>query len=143
MTTDESEISKAARDAFTHGMGMMRDGKHVPVEDVYMTAKEAAAEDLVKRLRSKLVKVQGSTATTKNDWSSYVIDPVCAAAADFIEQLISDNKKLRSGGAARLARSVCTFLLEKEMFDVQGGPSQEAWRELNAAYAALGEKKDG
>ena len=48
--TDESEISKAARDAFVHGMGMMRDGKHVPVGDVYMTAKEAAADDLVKRL---------------------------------------------------------------------------------------------
>ena len=48
--TDESEISKAARDAFVHGTGFMRDGKHVPLDNVYMTAKEAAADDLVKRL---------------------------------------------------------------------------------------------
>jgi hypothetical protein len=48
MTDDE--ISKAARDAFTYGTGFMRDGKHVPLEDVYMTAKDIVADDLVKRL---------------------------------------------------------------------------------------------
>jgi hypothetical protein len=51
--TDESEISKAARDAFTYGTGFMRDGKHVPMEDVYMSAKDAATDDLVKRLRAE------------------------------------------------------------------------------------------
>jgi len=51
MTDDE--ISKAARDAFTYGTGFMRDGKHVPVKDVYISAKDAATDDLVKRLRAE------------------------------------------------------------------------------------------
>lgn len=49
MTDDE--ISKVARDAFTYGAGFMRDGKHVPMENVYMSEKDAATKDLVTRLR--------------------------------------------------------------------------------------------
>jgi len=52
MTDDE--ISKAARDAFTHGTGFMRDGKHVPTEDVYMTVEDVVTDDLVKRLREEI-----------------------------------------------------------------------------------------
>jgi len=49
MTDDE--ISKVARDAFTYGTGFMRDGKHVPMENVYMSEKDAATKDIVTRLR--------------------------------------------------------------------------------------------
>jgi hypothetical protein len=68
MTDDE--ISKVARDAFTYGTGFMRDGKHVPMENVYMTAKDAATKDLVTRLRI------GAPTIEK-----------CYEAADRIEQL--------------------------------------------------------
>jgi len=68
--TDDDEISKVARDAFTYGTGFMRDGKHVPMENVYMTAKDAATKDLVTRLRI------GAPTIEK-----------CYEAADRIEQL--------------------------------------------------------
>jgi len=47
----DDEISKAARDAFTYGTGFMRDGKHVPMEDVYMTAKDKMTDNFPNQLR--------------------------------------------------------------------------------------------
>jgi len=72
MTDDE--ISKAARDAFTYGTGFMRDGKHVPLEDVYMSAKNIATKDLVTRLRDHCFST---------DWQVAVADS--REAADRIE----------------------------------------------------------
>ena len=114
--TDESEISKAARDAFVHGTGFMRDGKHVPVGDVYMTAKEAAADDLVKRL---LIAA---------DRADTVFDPDFALpwreAAACIEQQKKRNKELEAA-----LRKI----------------EEKYWYPSTAeiARAALGEKKDG
>jgi len=73
MTDDE--ISKVARDAFKHGTGFMRDGKHVPLEDVYMTAGDVATDDLVKRLRNHCFST---------DWQVAVAN--AREAADRIEE---------------------------------------------------------
>ena len=115
--TDESEISKAARDAFKHGTGFMRDGKHVPLGDVYMTAKEAAADDLVKRLRYWGYFGYGHEASK-----------TIHEAADCIEALEKerDEWKLRTMAAMHFVPDNVTF------------------GEIRNIRAALeGEKKDG
>lgn len=122
--TDESEISKAARDAFTYGTGFMRDGKHVPLKDVYMSAKDAATDDLVKRLRAE--------------------DPECGLrhslameVADRIEQLQAALRlgvDMREKQKAYFKRRFQDVLLD----------CKKAERDFDvAALAALGEKKDG
>ena len=124
--TDESEISKAARDAFVHGTGFMRDGKHVPVEDVYMTAKEAAAEYLVKRLRLYARRL--------NEFFEPSFAQPYIEAADFIEQLISDNKELEAA-----LREAAGYISTKEGHTDQHPQDVYDW----IVSAALGEKKNG
>lgn len=119
--TDESEISKAARDAFVHGTGFMRDGKHVPVEDVYMTAKEAAADDLVKRLHI------ASHRYVNNEYNLY------ARAAARIEQLEAALREIAAGYETEWSTSSVT-----NMLDI----AQILSERIFIARAALREKKE-
>jgi len=111
--TDESEISKAARDAFTYGTGFMRDGKHVPMENVYMSAKDAATEDLVKWARA----CANGCATMKSKSGDYgLFDDL----ADRIEVL---EEALRLADAALSGANMNMDVVQKKV------------------SAALGEKK--
>ena len=133
--TDESEISKAARDAFVHGMGMMRDGKHVPVGDVYMTAKEAAADDLVKRL---LIAA---------DRADTVFDPDFALPWREATACIEQQKKRIEELEAALHLGIDMREKQKAYFkrrfqDVLLDCKKAESAFDKAAIAALGEKKD-
>jgi molybdenum cofactor biosynthesis enzyme MoaA len=132
MTDDE--ISKAARDAFTHGTGFMRDGKHVPMENVYMSAKDAATDDLVKRLREYC----------DGNFIPCLVNDLMDAAANRIEAQDKRNKELEA--ALRLGvdmREKQKAYFKRRFQDVLLD-CKKAERDFDvSALAALGEKKDG
>lgn len=148
MTDDE--ISKVSRDAFTYGTGFMRDGKHVPLEDVYMTVEDVVTDDLVKRLREDAIDhrdVAGCCDCDPKDTRNWRHALNVEEAADRIEQikeLYLEYVDLAEERAARIKE------LEKALAHIYAWypisvtqPHQTIHDIREFAKAALGEKKDG
>jgi hypothetical protein len=44
MTDDDKALMEAMKDAMLHGRGFIKDGKHIPIEDVYIDPRDATIE---------------------------------------------------------------------------------------------------
>ena len=61
MTDEDKALVEAMKDAVLHGAGFLKNGKHVPIDDVYLTPHEVVIEAQaaeIERLREAL-KHQG------------------------------------------------------------------------------------
>lgn len=57
MTDDDKALMETIKDAVLHGTGFMKNGKHVPIDDVYLDPRDARIEALsaeIERLRVAL-----------------------------------------------------------------------------------------
>lgn len=57
MTDDDKALMETIKDAVLHGTGFMKNGKHVPIDDVYLDPRDARIEALSaenERLREAL-----------------------------------------------------------------------------------------
>ena len=57
MTDDDKALMETIKDAVPHGTGFMKNGKHVPIDDVYLDPRDARIEALSaenERLREAL-----------------------------------------------------------------------------------------
>lgn len=57
MTDDDKALVEAMKDAVLHGRGFIKDGKHIPIEDVYIDPRDATIEAQaaeIERLRESL-----------------------------------------------------------------------------------------
>jgi len=134
MTDDE--ISKVSRDAFTYGTGFMRDGKHVPLEDVYMTVEDVVTDDLVKRLldSAQAWDSQGECglATLEREAAYCIKDQ--QKRIEQLEAALRLGVDMREKQKAYFKRRFQDVLLD----------CKKAERDFDvSALAALGEKKDG
>ena len=60
MTDDDKALMETIKDAVLHGTGFMKNGKHVPIDDVYLDPRDARIEALSaenERLREALERI--------------------------------------------------------------------------------------
>lgn len=66
MTDDDKALVEVMKDAVIYGTGFMKDGKHIPIEDVYLDprdvtiAAQAAEIEGLKHERDKLIRFVNS-----------------------------------------------------------------------------------
>lgn len=54
MTEDDKALVEAMKDAVLHGTGFLKNGKHVPIDDVYIDPRDALIEALSAQLHTVL-----------------------------------------------------------------------------------------
>ncbi len=124
--SDKSELEKIFRDAVIYGKSFIRDGKHVPVDEVYIKQEEAVSDDLVKRLRYLAKDTEAYEATAMSE------------AADRIEALeaaLQLGIEMREKQKAYFKRRFQDVLLDCKKAE------QDFDKAVRVALA--GEKKDG
>lgn len=117
MTDDDKALVEAMKDAVLHGTGFFKNGKHVPIDDVYLDPRDARIEALSaenERLREAMEQVSvklydvaefmdqaGADAQTleaKNEWLRKALGEVLVYAPDFIHGVPKKNyEKLANG----------------------------------------------
>jgi hypothetical protein len=61
MTDNDKELVEVMKDAVFYGTGFMKDGKHIPIEDVYLDPRNATIEAQaaeIERLRKALEQIR-------------------------------------------------------------------------------------